>query len=130
MDVPFLIPGGPLALVALVATVTSLLGLLVGAGSLVLRYRRARGVELLQLRWMTLAAAMAGLAVAIIGLPLATGASIRATGSTTWTGSSAAPWPTRCSRSCSASATPPWSWAWAGSCPTARAWPWPRPPWP
>jgi hypothetical protein len=106
LDPPFqsveipLVPGGPLVLVSLAATVITLLGLLVAAGSLVLRYRRARGTERLQLRWMTLAAAMAGLAVAIIlvswatigsaaqpvwewvtwaylmGLPLATGASI------------------------------------------------------
>jgi hypothetical protein len=72
--------------------------LLVGAGSLVGRFRRARGVERLQLRWLALAAALAGalLLVALVAafllaldivvliatvtclalLPLATGAAI------------------------------------------------------
>jgi hypothetical protein len=98
--VQFLVPDGPVAAVATLSTVITLLGLLVAAGSLVLRFRRARGVERLQLRWVTMAAALAGLAVAVIlvtwatigsaaqplwewvtgaylvALPLATGASI------------------------------------------------------
>jgi hypothetical protein len=72
-------------------------GLLAGAVSLVLRFRHARGVERLQLRWLALAAAvasallLAGLLAVILGrdpvvlaslslclalLPLATGAAI------------------------------------------------------
>ena len=74
-----------------------LVGLLVGAGSLVLRFRRARGVERLRLRWLALAGAcasvllLAGLVAGLLGrdavvlaslalclalLPLATGAAI------------------------------------------------------
>ena len=98
--IPLLVPDGPLAAVARLTTIVSLLGLLVAAGSLVFRFRRARAVERLQRRWVALVAAVAGLAVAIIlvtwatigsaaqplwewvtgiylvGLPLATGASI------------------------------------------------------
>jgi hypothetical protein len=97
---PLLVQDGPLATVAWLGSVISLLGLLVAAGSLVVRFRRARGVERLQLRWVALAAAVAGLAIAVIlvtwatfgsaaqplwewatvlylvALPLATGASI------------------------------------------------------
>jgi hypothetical protein len=97
---PLLVQSGPLEIVAWLGSVISLLGLLVAAGSLVVRFRRARGVERLQLRWVALAAAVAGLAIAfilatwatigsaaqplwewasvlyLIGLPLATGASI------------------------------------------------------
>jgi hypothetical protein len=38
----------------------SVLGVLVGAGSLVARFRRARGIERQQLRWVVLAAALTG----------------------------------------------------------------------
>jgi hypothetical protein len=72
-------------------------GLVVGAGSLVARFHRARGVERQQLRWLALAAALTGVAAAVVGagtamdatavplfaagvclvlLPLATGAAI------------------------------------------------------
>jgi hypothetical protein len=60
--------GNPLAVPALyrllvvpgVAAIVVVLGsLLVGAGSLVVRFRHARGVERLQLRWLALAAALA-----------------------------------------------------------------------
>jgi len=98
--------GNPLAVPALyrllavpgVAAFAVVLGsVLVGAVSLVLRFRRARGVERLQLRWLALAAALAAglLLVALVAgflgrdpvvlasvslcvalLPLATGASI------------------------------------------------------
>ena len=74
-----------------------LVGLLAGAGSLVLRFRRARGVERLRLRWLALAGACASvlllatlvagllgrdavvlacLALCLALLPLATGAAI------------------------------------------------------
>jgi hypothetical protein len=77
--------------------VVVLVSVLVGAGSLVVRFRRARGVERLQLRWLALAAALAAglLLVALVAgylgkdavvlasmclcvalLPLATGAAI------------------------------------------------------
>jgi hypothetical protein len=98
--------GNPLAVPALyrllevpgvAAIVVVLLSVLVGAGSLVGRFRRARGVERLQLRWLALAAALAAalLLVALVAgylskdavvlacmclcvalLPLATGAAI------------------------------------------------------
>jgi hypothetical protein len=98
--------GNPLAVPALyrllavpgvVAIVVVLGSVLVGAASLVLRFRRARGVERLQLRWLALAAALAAglLLVALVAgylsldpvvltclslcvalLPLATGAAI------------------------------------------------------
>jgi hypothetical protein len=98
--VPLLVESGPLAALSLLGSVIVLVQLLVAAGSLVLRFRRARGVERLQLRWMTMAAALAGLAAAVslvswaavgnaaetlwglvfvaylMALPLATGASI------------------------------------------------------
>jgi hypothetical protein len=47
-----------LALAGVVGVVTLLAGLLVAAGSLVVRYRRARGLERQQLRWLALAAAL------------------------------------------------------------------------
>jgi hypothetical protein len=99
--------GNPLAVPALArvlvvpavaGVVVVLVSLLVGAGSLVVRFRRARGVERLQLRWLASAAALAGvlLLVALVAafllvnenlvfmslalgmalLPLATGAAI------------------------------------------------------
>jgi hypothetical protein len=97
---PLLVEDGPLATVAWLGTILALVQLLVAAGSLALRFRRARGVERLQLRWVTLAAALAGLAAAVtlvswaavgsaaqplwewvfaaylMALPLATGASV------------------------------------------------------
>jgi hypothetical protein len=98
--------GNPLAVPALyrlleapgvAAIVVVLVSVLVGAGSLVGRFRRARGIERLQLRWLALAAALAAglLLVALVAgflsmdpvvlacmclcvalLPLATGAAI------------------------------------------------------
>jgi hypothetical protein len=62
-------------LVAIVAgfavTVTALVA---GAGSLVARFRRARGVERQQLRWLALAAALTGAAAAVVGVGMAAGA--------------------------------------------------------
>jgi len=95
LSVPALAPG--LLVAALAGIVVVIAGLLVGAGSLVLRLRRARGVERLQLRWLALAAAcasalllaglaaafqrrdpivLASLALCVALLPLATGAAI------------------------------------------------------
>jgi hypothetical protein len=98
--------GNPLAVPALyrllavpgvAGIVVVLLSVLVGAGSLVGRFRRARGVERLQLRWLALAAALAAglllvaltagylgrdpvvlacLSLCVALLPLATGAAI------------------------------------------------------
>ena len=96
---PFSVPAlAPALLVAALAGIAVILaGLLLGAVSLVLRFRRARGVERLQLRWLVLAAAcasvllliglvavflakdglvLASLALCLALLPLATGAAI------------------------------------------------------
>jgi MFS family permease len=89
----------PLALAFPVGALLILVGLVVGAGSLLLRFRRARGLERLQLRWLALGAALAAVAlllalgilfagrsdsplfqaafgVSVAVLPLATGAAI------------------------------------------------------
>jgi hypothetical protein len=96
---PLAVPAvAPALLVAgLAGALVVLVALLAGAGSLVLRFRRARGVERLQLRWLALAGAcasmllLAGLVAGLLGkdpvvlaslalcvalLPLATGAAI------------------------------------------------------
>ena len=70
--IPLLIEREPLAALAVLVDVVTLLALLVAAGSLVGRFRRARGVERLQLRWVTAAAALAGLLVALILVSWAT----------------------------------------------------------
>jgi hypothetical protein len=49
-------------------------GLVVGAGSLVARFRRARGVERQQLRWLAMAAALTGAGAAVVGVGMAMGA--------------------------------------------------------
>ena len=88
---------GTLLLTYRAALAVAVLGLLVGAGSLVVRFRRARGLERQQLRWVVLAAALTGVgmlaslvlvaagnqvlvgwvgAVCMALLPLATGAAI------------------------------------------------------
>ncbi|HEV3497450.1 MAG TPA: hypothetical protein VHA34_13975, partial [Actinomycetes bacterium] len=93
--VPALAPA--LLVGALAGMALELLGLLIGAGSLVVRFRRARRTERLQLRWLALAGSCAsvlllvGLVAGILGrdpvvlvslalclalLPLATGAAI------------------------------------------------------
>jgi hypothetical protein len=95
LAVPALAPG--LLAAALAAMFVTVVGVLVGAGSLVLRFRRAHGTERLQLRWLALAAACApalllvGIAGVLLGrdplvlvsltlcmalLPVATGAAI------------------------------------------------------
>jgi hypothetical protein len=79
--VPLLFESGPLAAVARLGDVIVLVGVLVAAGSLVLRFRRARGIERLQLRWVTAAAALAALAAAVI---LVTWATIGAAAQPIW----------------------------------------------
>jgi hypothetical protein len=56
---------GPLALAFPIGAVLILVGLVVGAGSLLLRFRRARGLERLQLRWLAVGAALAAVALVI-----------------------------------------------------------------
>jgi hypothetical protein len=67
---------GLLAAAAVASAAILLAGLVVAAGSLVVRYRRARGTERQQLRWLALAAAVAAVALlvavaaAVMGGPL------------------------------------------------------------
>jgi hypothetical protein len=51
---------GPLTVAAAASAAILLVGLVVAAGSLVVRYRRAKGMERQQLRWLAVAAAVAG----------------------------------------------------------------------
>jgi hypothetical protein len=71
LAVPTLAPA--LLVAALAGMAVTAAGLLVGAGSLVLRFRRARGVARLQLRWLALAGACASalLPVALVAGALA-----------------------------------------------------------
>ena len=72
--------GGPaddvLRVVDWLAALVTQVAILVAAGSLVVRFRRARGVERLQLRWVALAAVLAG--VAAIGVAAGTVTGIEA----------------------------------------------------
>jgi len=143
--------GGALRTANQLALLVALLVLLAGAASLVVRFRRARGVERLQLRWVALAAALTGLAMlaaavliaagrvnlgswasvaALTFLPLAAGAAIlryrlydldRIVSRTVAYGLLTL---------LSGPATPPSSWGWGGCWARAPAWSWPRPPWP
>jgi hypothetical protein len=72
---PLAIPAlaGPLAAVLSVAFLVICAAVLVAAGSLVIRFRRARGIERQQLRWVALAAGLAPLAVLGIAAGLAVG---------------------------------------------------------
>jgi hypothetical protein len=63
--------GGVLLLVTRVALVVTALAVAVAAGSLVVRFRRARGIERQQLRWVALAAALMVLAVPVVLAPVA-----------------------------------------------------------
>jgi hypothetical protein len=68
--------GGVVLVVDQLAQAVTILAIVVGAGSLVIRFRRARGVERQQLRWVALAAGLvaAGAALALAGLALGTSA--------------------------------------------------------
>jgi hypothetical protein len=63
--------GGVLLVVTRVALVVTALAVAVAAGSLLVRFRRAQGVERQQLRWVALAAALMVLAVPIVLAPVA-----------------------------------------------------------
>ena len=71
LAVPALAPA--LLVAALAGMAVTAVGLLAGAGSLVVRFRRARGIERLQLRWLALAGACAAalLPVALVAAGLA-----------------------------------------------------------
>jgi hypothetical protein len=82
LDTPYQATPNPLALPTLagllrpvsdVAWIVAVLGLPVASGSLLLRFRRARGAERQQLRWLALAAALAVAVVALTVLALALG---------------------------------------------------------
>jgi hypothetical protein len=63
--------GGVLLVATRVALVVTALAVAVAAGSLVVRFRRAHGVERQQLRWVALAAALMVLAVPVVLAPVA-----------------------------------------------------------
>jgi hypothetical protein len=65
--------GGALGLANQLALVAALLVILGGAASLVSRFRHARGVERLQLRWVALAAALTGSAMLVTAVLVAAG---------------------------------------------------------
>jgi len=66
VDNPLAVSAGPLVAIATVADVVTLVAVVVAAASLVARFRRARGVERLQLRWVAFAGVLAGVAVGVI----------------------------------------------------------------
>ena len=72
---PLAVPGlaGLLRPASNLAWAVTAFGLPVSAASLLLRFRRAGGVERQQLRWLVLAAALAAAVVAVTGLALALG---------------------------------------------------------
>jgi hypothetical protein len=65
--------GGALRVANQLALLVGLLTILAGAGSLVVRFRHARGVERQQLRWVALAAALTGMAMLAAGILIAAG---------------------------------------------------------
>jgi hypothetical protein len=75
---PLGVDSGPLEVVAAIGDVIILLAVLVAGVSLAVRFRRARGVERQQLRWVAFAAVLAGAAVALIMVSWATLGSERA----------------------------------------------------
>jgi hypothetical protein len=68
--------GGPLLVTYQVAFAVTNLAIVVAAGSLVVRFRRARGTERQQLRWVALAAALVSLAAVVILAALAVAAPV------------------------------------------------------
>ena len=71
--------GGVLLVVNQLALAVTTLAVVVGAGSLVVRFRHARGVERQQLRWVAWAAALA-----VLGAVVALGLAVGATALVTW----------------------------------------------
>jgi hypothetical protein len=65
--------GGALLVANLAAQAVGILIILAGAGSLVTRFRHARGVERQQLRWVALAAALTGVAMLVVAVLIAVG---------------------------------------------------------
>jgi hypothetical protein len=65
--------GGLLLVVNQLALAATVLAVVVAAGSLVVRFRRALGVERQQLRWVALAAALTGVAVLAVAALVAVG---------------------------------------------------------
>jgi hypothetical protein len=65
--------GGALRVALQLALLAGLLTILVGAISLVARFRRARGVERLQLQWVALAAALTGVSMLAAAVLIAVG---------------------------------------------------------
>jgi hypothetical protein len=80
LDNPFDVDafGGFVLVVDLLAQAVTILAMVVAAGSLVVRFRRTRGVERQQLRWVAFAAGLvaAGAVLALVGLALGTSALI------------------------------------------------------
>jgi hypothetical protein len=72
---PLAVPAlaGPLQAVNGLTTLVTGLSILVAAGSLVVRFRRARGVERQQLRWLALAAALTAMVVLVLVALIPTG---------------------------------------------------------
>jgi hypothetical protein len=69
---PLAVHSGPLGVVSTLGVVITLVAVLVAGVSLAVRFRRARGVERQQLRWVAFAAVLAGVAVAVILVSWAT----------------------------------------------------------
>ena len=65
----------PIAVTDVVASGITVAGVVVGALSLVVRFRRARGVERQQLRWVALAAVLASLAILVVLAGMVVGSS-------------------------------------------------------
>ena len=66
VDNPLAVHSSPLEVVATLGDIITLLAVVVAGASLVVRFRRARGTERQQLRWVAWAAALAVVAVALI----------------------------------------------------------------